>query len=358
MFYSKKENPAWYKTWEWFRVLAVDGSKIRLPDEKEVKEKYWTTVTTIKNWEKWTYTSWLFSSLYDAENDIAIDSILERWDYNERALAIRHIINLESHIQIEEKDLLIFDRWYFSKFLFSFLMAYQKDFVFRITPKSFKEAMELFDKDCEVNSKIVVLKQEKRWVKDYRKDFWIEIDKTLSDTVKVRFIRVVLDNWDIEVLATSLLDEVKYDSSIFKDLYFKRWRVEVFYGILKDNLSLENFSWKSLESVEQDIYSSIYLSNFETLATNAANLELELKSKEKKLENEQQVNKKVSFNTIKNNIFDLFLSNKSTKKVVVWVHETLKLSPTQKRKWRKCERKNKSANQTLLHHKNKKKQCY
>jgi hypothetical protein len=57
------------------------------------------------------------------------------------------------------------------------------------------------------------------------------------------------------------------------------------------------------------------MANFETLATNATNVELEVKSEEKELKNKQQVNKQVSHNVIKNNVFDLLLSNKSTKKV-------------------------------------------
>ena len=39
-YYDLKENEAGYKTWNNHRILAIDGSQIRLPDEKEIKEKY------------------------------------------------------------------------------------------------------------------------------------------------------------------------------------------------------------------------------------------------------------------------------------------------------------------------------
>lgn len=359
MFYDKKQNEAWYKTWEWFRVVWVDWSKIRLPDEKEVREKYWTIKINNQHWKQWIYTWWLFSSIYDTENNIAIDSILEKWNYSERALAIRHIMNLEEHHSIEEKDLVLFDRWYYSGFLFSFLLAYNKEFLFRITEKSCKEAMELYKKDCKIDNKIVTLNVDVEWWKNnYRNKYSIEIKKVLQKQVKVRFIRVVLDNWEIEVLVTSLLDDNKYSSELFKDLYFKRWRIEVFYWILKDNLSLENFSWKSVESVEQDIFSSVYMANFETLATNSTNAELDIKSEEKKLKNKQQVNKQVSHNAIKNNIFDLLLSDKPTKEVSDWIQEVFKTNPVQNRPWRSFSRKKNNPRQLVNYHKRKKKHCF
>ena len=36
-YYDLEENKAWYETWNNFRILATDGSQIRLPDEKEIK---------------------------------------------------------------------------------------------------------------------------------------------------------------------------------------------------------------------------------------------------------------------------------------------------------------------------------
>lgn len=40
---------------------------------------------------------------------------------------------------------------------------------------------------------------------------------------KIRLVKVFLENGEIEVLATSLLDEEKYPYSEFKGLYFSRW---------------------------------------------------------------------------------------------------------------------------------------
>ena len=100
------------------------------------------------------------------------------------------------------------------------------------------------------------------------------------------------------------------------------------------------------------------MSNFESIATISSNAELELKSQTKNLKHEQQVNKQVSFNIIKNKVMDLFLSDKSTKKTMEWLNEVFKISPTPKRKWRKFSRKRNNPQQVVNYHKRKKKQNF
>src|SRR5260370_1764616 len=55
----------------------------------------------------------------------------------------------------------------------------------------------------------------------------------LPTTLTVRFVRVVLDSGEYEVLATSLLDQERYPASCFKEVYYLRWGIETFYGTLK-----------------------------------------------------------------------------------------------------------------------------
>lgn len=61
-----------------------------------------------------------------------------------------------------------------------------------------------------------------------------------------------------EILVTNL-----YDKSLkirdFKELYFKRWDVEIKYDALKNGLEIENFSGVTRIAIEQDFYASIYL---------------------------------------------------------------------------------------------------
>jgi len=60
--------------------------------------------------------------------------------------------------------------------------------------------------------------------------------------IKVRLIRVELPSGETELLITSLVNRKRYSNKIFKELYFKRWKVETFYDELKNKLKVEHFS--------------------------------------------------------------------------------------------------------------------
>lgn len=355
-FYDLKENKVWFNTFWDFRILAIDGSKIRLPEEKEITEKFWKNKVVNRNKKESYYTSWLLSVLYDPLNNLALDSVLERWNYSERALAIKNVQNLDKIKPIENKDLIIFDRGYFSSFLISILYAYNKEFVIRLRKWAIKEIDELFKKDCKINEKIITLKVENKEEK-YESKYWIKIDRKIQEKVMIRIVRIVLDNGEIELLATSLLEIEKYKYTEFKELYYKRWWIELYYDVLKNRLWLENFSWKSVHSVLQDLYSTIFLSNFETIMTRSTNYKLEQKYKNKKNKNKQKVNKQVSFNTIKNAVIELFLEDISIDETIIKIMKLFETNTTQIRPWRKIERWT-TAYKSLNYHKRKKKHCF
>lgn len=83
----------------------------------------------------------------------------------------------------------------------------------------------------------------------------------------------------------------------FKALYFKRWDIETYYEILKNRLSLENFTGLSTNSILQDFYATIFISNLESILTDNINEQLKEKTN---IKYTQKVNKSVSFNIIKN----------------------------------------------------------
>ena len=88
----------------------------------------------------------------------------------------------------------------------------------------------------------------------------------------------MLDNGDIEVLITSLLDETRYPVDCFKALYHLRWGIEEVYKRLKSRLEIENFSGKSVLSVEQDFHAKILTQNLTTLTATVANEQVQART--------------------------------------------------------------------------------
>jgi len=70
-------------------------------------------------------------------------------------------------------------------------------------------------------------------------------------------VTVRLSTGELEILVTSLLDEEGYPTAAFKEIYNLRWGVETLYDVVKNRLSLENFSGKTAHAVLQDFHALI-----------------------------------------------------------------------------------------------------
>ena len=176
----------------------------------------------------------------------------------------------------------------------------------------------------------------------------------LPASLKVRFIRVKLSTGEYEVLVTSLHDEKCYPTAGFSELYYLRWGIETFYGLLKTRLELENFTGTQAEAVRQDFHASVYLTGLESVLTDAAQRQLD--SRETKYP--QTVNRSVSFNAIKNHAFDLLLGETETGLLEEKLTALFLTNPNMDRKQRNPPRKKSSARRLLNFHKRQKKHCF
>ena len=185
------------------------------------------------------------------------------------------------------------------------------------------------DKNSKVKDTIITLSPT---TKKLHKEI---ADQNLPLQIQVRFVQVILDDGEVEVLATSVLDADILATDDFKELYFKRWGIETLYEIIKNRLSLENFTGLSVLSIKQDFYATIFISNLETLITQSANEEL---SNKKDTKFEQKVNQSISFNTVKNYCFELFYSNKDIEVIFQEMSKLFLSKPEQIRPNRKFKR--------------------
>ncbi len=97
-----------YQKFLGFRVLAIDGSKIVLPDNKEMRDEFGTIAwTSGKNAEIQGERPYALASvLYDVLNRVALDATLGKAKAYEVDLAVAHLS------QTRVGDLLVMDRNY------------------------------------------------------------------------------------------------------------------------------------------------------------------------------------------------------------------------------------------------------
>jgi len=293
-FYKDDE----YIKYKGFRLLGVDGSIITLPNNKEIQKEFGTTkvVTQYKDKNKEIVQARV-SLLYDLLNNIILDAVITSKK--------RHEIKIvkDEHLKyFKEGDLIIFDRGYPSYEMFATIPTKCKaDYLIRTRKDIYKKQLApLLDESSPINDMIITLKPQTKAIKS------LCLNNELPLEIKVRFVKVVLDNGEIEILATSVLDNKLLKTSDFEELYFQRWKIETCYEIIKNRLSLENFTGTTTLSIKQDFYATIFVSNIEAIVTYDLNEELKDKKNKTEQKYQQKVNKSISFNTIKNYSFKLF----------------------------------------------------
>lgn len=185
------------------------------------------------------------SFLYDVLNNVVIDAQMESFDTSESTLCKQHLSFLR------KGDLVIFDRYYASHYLFSVLLHKKIHFLFRMRGHSWNCVREFIASG--MLEQVVDLEVYK--YSSVAKSIPANVDKS----IRVRLIKQVSKSGEVKVYATSLLDEDQYSRKSIINLYKKRWGVEEAYKILKARLDVIHFSGKTLHAVLQDFYARVFL---------------------------------------------------------------------------------------------------
>lgn len=331
-----------YQRFWGYRILAVDGSKVRLPDNEAVRDTFGTIAySNGKESElQGEHPYAVASVLYDVLNRVALTAELARADAYEVDLAIAHL----AHTQ--PLDLLTLDRNYPSYRLLAALHQAERDYVIRCSAASFSVARQMLKGQGEASQIVTLTPCAKQKPVMQRLG--------LPMTLTVRFVRVRLSTGEWEVLVTSLLNEVLYSTEGFRELYYLRWGIETFYGLLKTRLELENFTGIGAEAVRQDFFATVYLCGLESLLTADAQHQLDQKPTRHPL----KVNRAVSFNAIKDQaLFLLLLSDLSAETLTRRLTALFLTNPCSERK-RQPSRTKISDRAALDFHKRRKKHCF
>lgn len=127
------------------------------------------------------------------------------------------------------------------------------------------------------------------------------------DSFRLRMVRVWLDEdkKEHETLATNLPGEL-FPTECFGEIYHLRWRIETAYQTLKDRLPIENFTGTKPILLEQDIYSTIYVSNI--AEDIARDIEQEQKDRLKNdYKHRMAVNRSLCIGLLKNDLIYILL---------------------------------------------------
>jgi len=289
-----------HKTYKGYRLLGIDGSEIELPHEKAIGEYFGQA----NNNEKMINISWSMI-LYDLQNKQVVDARLNQYGQSERRYAIEQLRSVKIKGK-QREDIIVADRGFPSLELFVELREMGYEYVIRYNGEQFlKETGQLISsREDDLIIEISLRDGNKRSENEEIKKL---LSKGVSETIKVRIIRIKLSNGVKEYLITSLIDKEKFSREDFKEIYRQRWNQEVYYDFQKNVIEVENFSGKTVESILQDYHSRVLVGNIHSMILSEAEEQIDKEVKENPNLKyiEYKPNRAVTYGLMKNRIYKI-----------------------------------------------------
>ncbi len=288
-----------YLLWDKHRLLACDGSTIRLPDSQDIREKFMPTGFGPNADVESSLAT--ISLIYDPLNLITLNAKIDAYNVSEITLMKQQL----GEVSFKPNDILLMDRGYPSISLIYGLHHREIGFCIRLKDDWWKAVNEML-KAGETDKIVTFILPKKD---KYLQQFY----KSDSDKVTVRISVIELEDGKREILCTSLLDTKKYTLEDLKQLYHIRWGIEEAYKLFKVRAEMESFSGMTALSVKQDFYAGIFSMNLCAMMSFPIEQKVREESKEAKLKNTKMVNRTNAFSLVRESMVGVFLKKKIRK---------------------------------------------
>ena len=313
--------------WRGHRVFGVDSALVRLPASQELGQKYgWKAAANQHGATGTRFPEARLSVLYDVLNRVGLEARVEPSTLGEVALAIEQLERLQPG------DVAINDRGFTGYVYLAQVRQRGAHAIARCSTGSFLAAQELFRLNRANQSKVVWL-----FASPEQKAECQRLGLPLK--LAVRFVSLRLPSGELEVLATTLLDEVAYPTEEFLTVYHWRWGHETFHLMLKGRLELENFSGETVEAVEQDVQAALLLANLESVLSEPT--QALLNEQRKPQSQPRQVNRSTTYHAIKDQVLALLYGDTPVPTVIHKLMRLFQGDPVAVRPDRKVPRRRK-----------------
>lgn len=281
------------KTYKGYVLLGIDGSDFEIPNTKKSREKY-----NGKQQEQPARIT--VSTCFDLLNCYTLDSIVEKYDYSEIKMAETHYQNIKQNNLLDNaKSIIIMDRNYRSlSNMYKFIKNDDK-FLIRITSLAYKKEQQ----EMKTDDEIIEIKPNSNRTYPYRgKNPELYNYLISGNRIKVRCVKVTLNTGETEILLTNL-EQNEFSKEEIKKLYNYRWKIEINYKHLKNNLKIESISSSKITLIKQDIFSQVLVSNMLQAFIN----DNDKKIKQEKYKNPMKTNNNMSVGIFKNTLIYILL---------------------------------------------------
>ena len=285
-----------YLLWDKHRLLACDGSTIRLPDSQDIREKF--TPTGFGPNADAESSLATISLIYDPLNLVTLNAKIDAYNVSEITLLKEQL----QEVSFKPDDILLIDRGYPSIGLLYELHHRKIGFCVRLKDNWWKAVNEMLKTGKTDKIVTFVLPKKDKSLQ--------QLFKGKTDSVTVRISVIELEDGKKEILCTSLLDTEKYTLEDLKQLYHFRWGIEEAYKLFKVRADMDSFSGMTALSVKQDFYAGIFSMNLCAMMSFPIEQKVREESKEAELKNTKMVNRTNAFSLVRESMVGVFLKKK------------------------------------------------
>ena len=258
-----------------YRLLAVDGSDLHTPTNKEEPESYYKGANGQKS-----YNLFHLNALFDLQRKIYTDAIVQESRCgNEHKAFVEMLDRDESTVP----TIYIADRGYESYNNLAHIIEKGQKFLFRFKDRNgygILSGLDLpNDEEFDVFISLGLTRKQTNEVKKSNLKYLshsVYFDFLPSTTRKnvpiipyylsFRIVRFKLSENTYEILITNLTED-EFSVSELKELYAMRWGIETSFRDLKYSLALSYFHSKKTENILQEVFARLTMYNFAQLIT-------------------------------------------------------------------------------------------
>jgi len=272
-----------YKTYNGYRLVAVDGSDLHLPHNPNDKQTYFQSTPNSRG-----FNLLHLNVMYDLCNKLYLDVCLQPGRKQNEFRALTDMVDAST---LKDRVLVIADRGYESYNVFAHIEQKGWKYLIRvkdINSKSILSSLDLpatgeFDQQIQ---RILTRKQNKvikaqpevyKFLPNNSTFDYLDSNEQLYYSMAFRVVRIKIADDLYQSFITNLAPE-EFGIELFQELYHMRWGVETSFRELKHTLGLTNLHSKKIMCITHEIFAKMVMYNFCEIIT----LEVIIKQKPRK----------------------------------------------------------------------------
>ena len=258
-----------------YRLLAVDGSDLHTPTNKDESDSYHKGTNGQK-----PYNLFHLNALYDLQRRIYTDAIVQgRKQWNEH----RAFVTMVDRDETSVPTIYIADRGYESYNNMAHVIEKRQKFLIRVRDSKSNSLVSGLilpvQDEFDIQYRVGLTRKQTNQVKNSCLKFvphtstFDYLPQTTKKAVPMqpyylsfRVVRFKLTQDSYEVLLTNLSED-EFSVVDLKELYAMRWGIETSFRDLKYSLALSYFHSKKTENILQEVFARLTMHNFAELIT-------------------------------------------------------------------------------------------